>query len=75
MNSVEEVFWADLAQIQAESIGWIHLDEGAYLHVGSDESVIQVMGLPRLRWLVVMCCGWSRVATIPNVTRCRISGL
>ncbi len=43
--SVEEDFWSELAQIQAESIGWIPMDEGAYLHVGSDEPVIQVVGL------------------------------
>ena len=40
---IEEDFWAELAQIQAESIGWIPLDEGAYLHVGSDALVIQVV--------------------------------
>ena len=45
MTYIEEDFWAELAQIQAESIGWIPLDEGAYLHVGSDELVIQVVGL------------------------------
>jgi hypothetical protein len=28
MNSVEQDFWAELAQIQAESIGWIPLEEG-----------------------------------------------
>ena len=43
----EEDFWAKLVQIQAESIGWIPLDEGAYLHVGSDEAVIQVVGLDK----------------------------
>ena len=43
--SIEEDFWSELAQIQAESIGWIPVDEGAYLHVGSDEPVIQVVGL------------------------------
>ena len=45
MPSIEEDFWADLAQIEAESIGWIPLDEAAYLHIGSDEPVIQVVGL------------------------------
>jgi hypothetical protein len=43
MSTVEADFWAELAQIQAESIGWIPLDEGVYLHVGSDEGVIQVV--------------------------------
>ena len=45
MTSIEQDFRLKLAQIQAESIGWIPLDEGAYLHVGSDEPVIQVVGL------------------------------
>ena len=45
---IEEDFWSELSQIQAESIGWIPLDEGAYLHVGSDdELVIQVVGIAR----------------------------
>ena len=47
MNSLEEDFWAELAQIQAESIGWIPLNGGVYLHVGSDESVIQVVGIAK----------------------------
>ena len=45
VNSIEQDFWAELAQIQAESIGWIPLDESAYLHVGSDAPVIQVVGV------------------------------
>jgi len=47
MNSIEQDFWAELAQIQTESIGWTPLDEGAYLHVGSDASVIQVVGIAK----------------------------
>ena len=43
--TIKEDFWAELAQIQAESIGWIPLYEGAYLHVGSDAPVIQVVGV------------------------------
>ena len=43
--TIEQDFWAELAQIQAESIGWIPLNEGAYLHVGSDAPVIQVVGV------------------------------
>ena len=42
---IEEDFWSELSQIQAESIGWIPLDEGAYLYVGSDAAVIQVVGV------------------------------
>ena len=45
--TIEEDFQAELAQIQAESIGWIPLEEGAYLHVGSDEQVIQVVGIAK----------------------------
>jgi hypothetical protein len=47
MPSIEEDFWAELAQIQTESIGWIPLDEGAYLHIGSDDPVIQVIGIAK----------------------------
>jgi len=47
MNIVEEDFWTELAQIQAESIGWISLDEGAYMHVGSGDAVIQVVGIAK----------------------------
>ena len=43
MVSIEEDFWTELAQIQADSIGWIPLDEAVYLHVGSDAPVIQVV--------------------------------
>jgi hypothetical protein len=46
MMNIEADFQTELAHIQAESIGWIPLEEGAYLHKGSDDSVIQVVGLP-----------------------------
>ena len=45
--TLAEDFQAELAQIQAESIGWIPLEEDAYLHVGSDEPVIQVVGIAK----------------------------
>ena len=45
--TIEQDFWLELAQIQAESIGWIPLDDGAYLHLGSDEPVIQVVGIAK----------------------------
>jgi hypothetical protein len=47
MNSIEQDFWAELAQIQVESIGWIPLDEVAYLHIGADNTVIQVVGIAK----------------------------
>ena len=39
-SAVEADFWAELAQIQAESIGWIPLGEGAHLH---DENATEVL--------------------------------
>ena len=46
-DSIEADFWAELAQLQAESIGWIPLEEGVYLHLGSDTSVIEVVGIAK----------------------------
>ena len=40
---------AELAAIEAESIGWIPLGDGAYLHLGKpeeEEIVISVVGVP-----------------------------
>ena len=39
----------ELAAIEAESIGWLPLTDGAYLHVGKpaeEEMVITVTGIP-----------------------------
>ena len=47
MPSIESDFSAELAAIEAESIRWIPLEEGVYLHVGSDATkVIEVVGIP-----------------------------
>ena len=48
MPSIESDFWAELTQLRAESIGWIPLDEGVYLHV-SDENATKVLvvGVPQ----------------------------
>ena len=49
-NAIAEIFKNDIAALEdraleIESIGWIYLSEGAYLHEGSDRScVIQVVG-------------------------------
>ena len=40
--TVEADFWAELAQIQAESIGWTPLEDGVYLHVG-DAAATEVL--------------------------------
>lgn len=40
----------ELAAIEAESIGWLLLGDGAYLHVGDpdeEETVITVVGVPQ----------------------------
>ena len=38
----------ELANIEAESIGWLPLGDGAYLHVGDPEAlVITVVGVPQ----------------------------
>ena len=36
---------AELAEIEAESMGWLPLDDGAYLHVGSEDGVVEIVGL------------------------------
>ena len=46
-DSIEPDFWAELAQIQAESIGWMPLEEGGYLHISSETSIIEVVGIPK----------------------------
>ena len=48
MPYIEADFWEELAQIQAESIGWMPLEAGAYLHV-SDENATEVLvvGVPQ----------------------------
>jgi len=48
MNDLDELK-AELAAIEAESIGWLPLGDGAYLHLGKPEEegvVITVVGVP-----------------------------
>ena len=46
-ESIADELAAELAQIQAESIGWTPLEAGAYLHVGdANATVIEVVGVP-----------------------------
>jgi hypothetical protein len=59
MKTVEEDFFLELDQIEAESISWIPLDEGAYVYIGSYEPAIQVVGVAKVEmagsnvlWLV-----------------------
>jgi hypothetical protein len=43
-SSMEREFERELAELQAESLGWQPLGDGAYLHVGSDALVIEIVG-------------------------------
>ena len=43
-EAIEADFLAELARLEAESIGWIPLDDGAYLHVGSEDGVVEIVG-------------------------------
>ena len=36
----------ELAEIEIESMGWIPLEEGNYLHLGSEDGVVDIVGLP-----------------------------
>ena len=60
MQSIEADFWAELAQIQAESIGWMPLEEGVYLHV-SDENATEVLvvGVPQAGAAVLLVALWG----------------
>ena len=41
---IEADFWRELAEIEAESMGWMPLGEGCYLHTGTDLSEILIVG-------------------------------
>lgn len=41
---IEADFWRELAEIQTESIGWQALEPGCYLHTGSDQPVVEIVG-------------------------------
>ena len=41
---IEADFWRELADIEAESMGWMALDEGCYLHTGHDSAEILIVG-------------------------------
>ena len=53
----------ELAAIEAESIGWLPLGDGAYLHLGKPEEeavVITVVGVPEagMAGMNVLLVGW-----------------
>jgi hypothetical protein len=36
---------AELAQLEAESVGWIQLNDGACLHVDSEDGIVEIVGV------------------------------
>jgi hypothetical protein len=48
MTTIEADFQRELAEIEAESLGWTPLEQGVYLHV-SDSNVTEVLvvGMPQ----------------------------
>jgi hypothetical protein len=42
---IDTDFLLELAEIEVESMGWIPLEERAYLHVGGDAGVVEIVGL------------------------------
>ncbi len=41
---IEADFWRELAEIEAEAIGWQPLGDGCYLHTGADTSQVLIVG-------------------------------
>ena len=47
-TQIDPDFLRELAEIEAESIGWIPLEEGAYLHVSNlNVTEVLVVGVPQ----------------------------
>jgi len=47
MNIEKESFYQELKELADESIGWIPLEDRAYLHLGdADATVVLVTGVP-----------------------------
>jgi hypothetical protein len=47
-HKTEADFLLELAQIQAESIGWMPLEDGMYLHVSNENATeVLVVGVPQ----------------------------
>ena len=42
---IDTDFLLELAEVEVESMGWIPLGERAYLHVGGDDGVVEIVGL------------------------------
>jgi hypothetical protein len=47
-EAIKADFLAELARLEAESIGWTPLEDGAYLHVSSEDvTEVLVVGVPQ----------------------------
>lgn len=56
-ESIELDFWHELAEVEAESIGWQPLEPGAYLHVEDDQATeVLVVGVPQAGAAVLLIC-------------------
>ena len=44
-DQIQNDLLRELAEIEIESMGWIPLDDGAYLHVGNEDGVVDIVGL------------------------------
>jgi hypothetical protein len=59
MNSqgIEADFQRELAEIEAESMGWTPLEPGVYLHVSdANAAEVLVVGLPQMGDAVLLVC-------------------
>lgn len=47
LQSIEADFWRELQEIEAEAMGWLPLEAGAWMHVGDpDAATVTVVGQP-----------------------------
>ena len=54
---LEADFLRELKEIEAESIGWLPLAPGAYLHVSDEDATeVMVVGLPQHGAAVLLVC-------------------
>ena len=54
-DTIEVDFLRELLEIQAESIGWIPLEEGVYLHEGDENATeVLVVGVPQVGAAVLL---------------------
>lgn len=44
MSDIESDFQRELAEIEAESMGWVSLEPGVYLHKGFDDTEVVITG-------------------------------